>query len=137
MVNATRFRYPMEKGAMQLPNHMANRFFALLVSLIVGQRLTDTLCGTKGMWKRVFLELRDVGFLSGMDLYGDHELILGAWNLGCRIVEVPVHYRARAYGEAKIANQKFSGGTAFLRADLAALKHKLLGRRLRRRYSEA
>ncbi len=134
-VNATRFRYPMEPGAMQLPNHLANRFFALFVSLITGQWFSDTLCGTKGLWKSAFLRLRDEGFLAGMDRYGDHELILGAWNLGMTIVEAPVHYRARLYGEAKIANQKFSGGTAFLKLDLAALKHRFLGRRRRRTFA--
>ena len=135
-VNATRFKFPMEKGAMQLPNNLANRGFAVLVSLLVGQWVTDTLCGTKGLWKQTFLRLRDEGLGAGLDLYGDHELIFGAWNLGCRIVEHPVHYKARLYGEAKIANQKFSGGTAFLKYDLAVLKHKLLGRRRARRFAE-
>jgi len=126
-LNATRFGFPMEKGAMQLPNYVANRFFSLLVGFIIGKRLSDSLCGTKGMWKKEFLRLRDGAFLSGMDLFGDHELIFGAWHLGMTFVEYPVHYKARLYGEAKIANQKFSGGSAFLRIDLAALRHKLFG----------
>ncbi len=136
-VNATRFRYSMEKGAMQVPNYLANRFFAVLVSVIVGRRFTDTLCGTKGLWKETFLRLRDEAFLAGMDRYGDHELIFGAWNLGCTMVEHPVHYKARLYGEAKIANQKFSGGTAFLKLDLAALRHRLFGPRRRRVFADA
>ena len=127
-VNCTRFRYRMERGAMQFPNLLANVFFAVFVSLVTGKRLTDTLCGTKAIRKRTFLELRDTGYLAGIDLYGDHELIYGAWNLGCRIVEVPVHYKARLYGEAKIANQKFSGGTAFLRICLAALWSRITGK---------
>jgi glycosyltransferase involved in cell wall biosynthesis len=131
-LNATRFTFPMEKGAMQWPNYLANRFFALLVSLIIGKRLSDSLCGTKGMWKKEFLRLNDDPFLSGIDLFGDHELIFGAWRLGMEFVEHPVHYKARLYGEAKIANQKFSGGSAFLRIDLAALSHKLFaGKRSR------
>jgi len=134
-LNATRFKFPMEKDAMQRPNYLANRGFAVVVSLIVGRWLTDTLCGTKGLWKSTFLRLRDEACVAGIDLYGDHELIFGAWNLGCRIVEYPVHYKARIYGEAKIANQKFSGGTAFVKIDLAALKHKLLGRRRARRFT--
>ena len=126
-LNATRFSFPMEKGAMQLPNYLANRFFSLLVSFIIGKRLSDSLCGTKGMWKKEFLRLRDEAFLSNIDLFGDHELIFGAWHLGMDFVEYPVHYKARLYGEAKIANQKFSGGSAFLRIDLAALRHKFFG----------
>lgn len=127
-VNASRFRYPMEKGAMQVPNYLANIAFAIVVSLIVGKRFTDTLCGTKGLWKSRFLALRDAAFCAGYDKYGDHELIFGAWNLGLALVEYPVHYKARMYGEAKIANQKFSGGTAFLKIDLAALRARLTGR---------
>ncbi len=132
-LNATRFRYRMEAGAMQRPNYLANLFFAALVSVITGKRFTDTLCGTKGLWKTRFLELRDAAFCAGYDKYGDHELILGAWNLGLTLVEYPVHYKARLYGEAKIANQKFSGGTAFLKLDLAALRRRVFGRTGRRR----
>jgi len=127
-LNATRFRYPMERGAMQFPNYLANRFFALLVSFIVGTWLSDTLCGTKGMRKEDFIKLRTEAFLSDIDLFGDHELIFGAWNLGMKIIEYPVHYKARFYGEAKISNMKLSGGSAFLRIDLAALRHKLFRR---------
>ncbi|WP_051184886.1 glycosyltransferase family 2 protein [Desulfatiglans anilini] len=127
-VNATRFRYPMEKRAMQFLNYLANRLFALLVSFIVGTWLSDTLCGTKGMRKDDFIKLCEEGFLNNIDPFGDHELIFGAWNLGMKIVNYPVHYSARSYGSPKIANMKISGGSAFLRIDLAALKHKFLKR---------
>lgn len=123
-LNGTRFRYPMEDGAMEGANHLANRFFARLVGHIVGVRLSDTLCGTKALWKSTFLELRARAFLAGIDRYGDHELIFGAWNLGCTIREFPFRYRARTWGEAKIAKQKLSGGSSFLRICLAALRAK-------------
>ena len=55
-VNCTRFRRRMEKGAMQAPNFAANVFFSVLVSIIVGKSFTDTLCGTKGIWKSTFLD---------------------------------------------------------------------------------
>lgn len=132
-LNGTRFRAPMEKGAMEGPNRVANRFFAKLVGHVVGVRLTDTLCGTKALWKRTFLELRDAAFLAGIDRYGDHELLFGAWNLGCRIEEFSFHYRARTWGEAKIAKQKLSGGSAFLRICLRALWAKWTGRAPARR----
>ena len=38
-----------------------------------------------------------------------------------------MHYKARLYGEAKIANQKFRGGTAFLKICLKALWARLTG----------
>ena len=71
-VNCTRFRRRMEKGAMQAPNFVANVFFSVLVSIIVGKSFTDTLCGTKGIWKSTFLVLRERGFLADIDRYGDH-----------------------------------------------------------------
>lgn len=132
-LNGTRFRHAMEKGAMERPNWLANRVFARLVGHVVGVRLTDTLCGTKALWKRTFLELKERAFLAGIDRYGDHELLFGAWNLGCRIEEFAFHYRARTWGEAKIAKQKLSGGSAFLRICLAALRAKWTGRAPERR----
>jgi glycosyltransferase involved in cell wall biosynthesis len=127
-LNGTRFRRPMEKGAMERPNWLANRVFARWVSRIVGVPLTDTLCGTKALWKRTFLALKERAFLAGMDRYGDHELLFGAWNLGCRIEEHAFNYRARTWGEAKIAKQKLSGGSAFARICLAAQRAKWSGR---------
>jgi glycosyltransferase involved in cell wall biosynthesis len=127
-VNGSRFRWPMERGAMEPINWLGNRVFAWLARRITRAPLTDTLCGTKGLWKRTFLTMRDTAFLRGIDRYGDQELIFGAWNLGCQLVEVPFHYRARVHGEPKIAKQKLRGGWAFLRICLAALWAKCTGR---------
>ncbi|MDD5629330.1 MAG: glycosyltransferase, partial [Elusimicrobia bacterium] len=46
-INCTRTIYPMEGKAMKLANYVGNKLFCLLVSWIIGQRVTDTLCGTK------------------------------------------------------------------------------------------
>jgi len=46
-VNGSRLVYPMEKQAMRFFNVLANKFFAVAFSFVLGQRLKDTLCGTK------------------------------------------------------------------------------------------
>ena len=46
-VNGSRLVYPMEDGAMQFLNLIANRIFSLLFTWLLSQRFTDTLCGTR------------------------------------------------------------------------------------------
>src|SRR3989338_9742311 len=53
-VNGSRLVYAMEKGAMRPLNYLGNKFFAVLLSLITRQKMTDTLCGTKVIWRSQF-----------------------------------------------------------------------------------
>ena len=46
-INGTRLVYPMEGEAMRLLNHLANVFFAKMLSFVLDARLGDSLCGTK------------------------------------------------------------------------------------------
>lgn len=102
--NGSRFIYPKEKGAMRYFNHLGNRFFALVFSLILGQRITDTLCGTKAFFRKDHQNILDVtNDIRKNDPYGDFTLLLGAGKLGLRVAEVPVNYKARVYGESKIS----------------------------------
>ena len=56
-VNGSRLVYPLEKLAMRFLNMTANKFFAWAFSYVLGQRLKDTLCGTKVLlrsdWERI------------------------------------------------------------------------------------
>ena len=56
-VNGSRLVYPMEKLAMRFLNMTANKVFAWAFSYVLGQRLKDTLCGTKVLlrsdWERI------------------------------------------------------------------------------------
>ena len=45
--NGVRLVYPMEDHAMRFFNHVGNRFFSFAFSWLLGQRIKDTLCGTK------------------------------------------------------------------------------------------
>jgi hypothetical protein len=113
-VNGTRLVYPMNEGAMRFLNLLGNRFFALAFSFIIGQRLKDTLCGTKGLsrrnWERLS-GLRDE--FGGRDPFGDFDLLFGASRLQLKLLEVPIRYQARTYGETNIS--RFSHGWMLLK----------------------
>jgi len=103
-VNGSRFIYPKEKGAMRYFNHLGNRFFAFIFSIILGQRITDTLCGTKALFRKDWLPILEVTRrIRKDDPYGDFTLLLGAAKLGLRVAEVPIKYKARVYGKSKIS----------------------------------
>ena len=53
-VNGTRLIYPLNDNAMRFLNYLANKTFSYLFSWILGQRYTDTLCGTKIISKKLF-----------------------------------------------------------------------------------
>ncbi len=99
-VNSTRLVYPMEKGAMKLIHIPGNMAFALMVSAIIGQRLTDTLCGFKAFRKDVLKgKLKENSWM-------DFELLITAKRNGMKITEVPIHYKARRAGKSKMKTVK-------------------------------
>jgi hypothetical protein len=121
-INGTRMVYPMQKEAMRTLNIIGNRFFSGTFSYLLGQNLTDTLCGTKVLWRRDWPRVKKLlGSWGITDRWGDYELIFGAAKLHLKIVEVPVHYLERTYGETKMT-KRFQNGLVMLRMCFAALK---------------
>jgi SAM-dependent methyltransferase len=113
-VNGTRLVYPKEDEAMRFLNHIANRLFALIFSFLLNQRFTDTLCGTKVLRKRDYDQIvANRGYFGDFDPFGDFDLIFGAAKLNLRIIEVPIHYKARTYGSPQIS--RFRDGWLLLR----------------------
>jgi glycosyltransferase involved in cell wall biosynthesis len=113
-INGSRLVYPMERQAMRFLNMVANKFFALMFSFVLGQRFKDTLCGTKVLTRENYLKLAaHRKFFGEFDPFGDFDLIFGAARMALRIVEVPVHYRERVYGETNI--QRWKHGIILLR----------------------
>lgn len=94
---------------MRFLNWIANHLFAAVFSFMVGFRIKDTLCGTKAISRESYRRLKakheDLG---QMDPFGDFDLILGAAGMGLRVLDVPVHYRARRCGNVKI--RRFADG---------------------------
>jgi SAM-dependent methyltransferase len=102
-INGTRLVYPMEDNAMRLANVAGNKVFSLIFSWILGERVTDTLCGTKVLWGRDYRRIAANRKTFGdFDPFGDFDLLFGAANLGLKIREVPVRYRERTYGATNI-----------------------------------
>jgi glycosyltransferase involved in cell wall biosynthesis len=102
-VNGTRLVYPLEDEAMMPLRFLGNKFFSLVFTWLLGQRIKDTLCGTKVMRKRDYDRLAaNRSYFGDFDPFGDFDLLFGAARLGLRIVEVPVRYRRRTYGYSKV-----------------------------------
>jgi SAM-dependent methyltransferase len=113
-VNGTRLIYPMENEAMRPLNLIANRCFAYLFSYLVNTRLTDTLCGTKVLLRRDYEVLaRERAYFGNFDPFGDFDLIFGAAKQNLKIIETPIHYKARTFGETQIS--RFRDGWLLLK----------------------
>jgi SAM-dependent methyltransferase len=113
-VNGTRLVYPMEREAMRPLNLVANRCFAYLFSYLVNTRLTDTLCGTKVLLRKDYETLaRERTYFGNFDPFGDFDLIFGAAKQNLKIIETPIHYKARTFGETQIS--RFRDGWLLLK----------------------
>jgi hypothetical protein len=120
-VNGSRLVYPMEGEAMRFLNAIANKIFGLALSRILEQRLKDTLCGTKVLFRRDYERIaRARGFFGDFDPFGDFDLLFGAAKQNLRIVELPIRYRARTYGDTKIS--RFRHGLQLARMTLHAYR---------------
>jgi glycosyltransferase involved in cell wall biosynthesis len=104
LVMGSRLVYPVEKDAMRLLNMIGNRVFSWLFTWLLNQRITDTLCGTKVLTRVNYERIKaNRAYFGDFDPFGDFDLIFGAAKLNLRILEIPVRYRARAYGETQIS----------------------------------
>lgn len=102
-INGVRLVYPMEKQAMRFLNFLGNKLFSTIFSWLLGQQIKDTLCGTKVLWRRDYeLIAANRAYFGDFDPFGDFDLILGAVKLNRKLVDYPVRYQARTYGETNI-----------------------------------
>jgi SAM-dependent methyltransferase len=103
-INGTRLIYPMENQAMRFLNFIANKGFSWIFTYLLNQRFTDTLCGTKVLYKHHYQKIADNRHYFGdFDPFGDFDLIFGASKLNLKVVEIPVRYAARSYGTTQIS----------------------------------
>jgi SAM-dependent methyltransferase len=121
LINGSRLVYGMETGAMRFLNLFGNKFFAWIMSTVLGQYVKDTLCGTKVLfredWERMYKLRSELG---PDDPFGDYHLLLGAALLGLKVLNVPVRYGARTYGTSNM--QRFSYGGTLTRLALAGYR---------------
>jgi SAM-dependent methyltransferase len=127
-INGSRLVYPMEKQAMRFLNLLANKFFGMLFTWLLGQRFRDTLCGTKMILKKDYEVIAaNRSYFGDFDPFGDFDLIFGAVKQNLKVVEVPVRYKARTYGETNIS--RFRHGWLLLKMSWVAFKKiKWLGK---------
>ncbi|MCG8411126.1 MAG: glycosyltransferase [Bacteroidales bacterium] len=113
-INGCRLVYPMEKDAMRFLNTIGNKFFSLLFSWLLEQPIKDTLCGTKVMFRTDYIRLQENRkFFGEFDPFGDFDLLFGAYKLNLKIIDLPIRYRERIYGDTNIS--RFKHGFILLR----------------------
>ena len=68
-----------------------------------GQKIKDTLCGTKVLFRADYEAIaRNRAYFGDFDPFGDFDLLFGAAKLNLRMVDLPIRYRARTYGQTNI-----------------------------------
>ena len=125
-VNGSRLVYPMDNNAMRFLNYIANKFFSILFTWLLGQRFTDTLCGTKVISRANYYRAKKKNAdLGNFDPFGDFFIIFAASRLSLKITEVPIRYKARSYGKTQIS--RFSHGLLLIKMVVFAfLKFKAI-----------
>jgi glycosyltransferase involved in cell wall biosynthesis len=107
LVNGCRLVYPMQEQAMRYLNLVGNKFFSLAFTWLLGQPVKDTLCGTKVLYKTDYEWIADNReYFGDFDPFGDFDLLFGAAKLNLKIVDLPVRYRERTYGDTNIQRWK-------------------------------
>ena len=120
-INGSRLVYPMEDQAMRLLNLVGNKFFSLIFSWLLNQRIKDTLCGTKVLSRENYLKLKaGREYFGDFDPFGDFDLLFGASKLNLKIIEVPIRYRERIYGATNIT--RFRHGWLLLKMTIFAYR---------------
>jgi ubiquinone/menaquinone biosynthesis C-methylase UbiE len=105
--NGCRLIYPMEQQAMQFLNMIANKFFGVAFSWMLGQDMKDTLCGTKVLTRANYLQIaQNRAYFGDFDPFGDFDLLFGAGRLQLKLLDIPIRYRDRTYGSTNIQRWK-------------------------------
>ncbi len=120
-INGCRLVYPMEKQAMRFLNLIGNKFFGWFFSYLLGQRLKDTLCGTKVLFREDYQKIQENrNYFGDFDPFGDFDLLFGAARLNLKITEVLIRYRERKYGSTQI--KRFQHGWLLIKMSLVAAR---------------
>lgn len=121
LIIGSRLVYPMEKQAMRILNLLGNKSFSWVFTFLLGQKIKDTLCGTKVLLKENYKKIEKNRKIFGdFDPFGDFDLIFGATYLNLKIVEIPIRYKERVYGKTNIS--RFKHGFLLLKMALFAAK---------------
>lgn len=120
-INGTRLVYQMDDKAMRPLNKLGNIFFSKMFSWLLDQRITDTLCGTKVLFKEDYIKIiNNRNYFGEFDPFGDFDLLFGASKLCLKIVEIPIRYGDRKYGKTNI--NRFRDGFLLLKMCFFAMR---------------
>src|SRR6266852_8751233 len=120
-INGVRLVYPMEESAMRFFNLLANKLFSLTFTWLLSQSIKDTLCGTKALSRTHYQMIAaNRSYFGEIDPFGDFDLIFGAAKYNLMLVDLPIRYRERTYGETNI--QRWRHGVILLRMVLLAMR---------------
>ena len=119
--NGVRLVYPMDEKAMQFLNLCANKVFGLTFSWLFGQPIKDTLCGTKAMFRQDYRRVAaNRSYFGDFDPFGDFDLLFGADKLHLKMIDIPIRYRERTYGQTNI--QRWRHGAILVRMVIFAAR---------------
>lgn len=120
-INGCRLVYPMENDAMRLLNLLANKFFGTFFSYLLGQKIKDTLCGTKVLFREDYQMIQENRkYFGDFDPFGDFDLLFGAAKLNLKITEIFIRYKERTYGSTQIS--RFRHGILLIKMSLFAAR---------------
>lgn len=120
-INGSRLVYQLEDDSMRILNIFGNKFFSMMFSWLLDQKLKDTLCGTKVLWKSDYEKIKKGRkFFGDFDPFGDFDLLFGAAKLNLKIVDLPIRYQARIYGTTNIS--RFRHGWLLLKMCFFAMR---------------
>jgi SAM-dependent methyltransferase len=125
-INGVRLVYPMQEQAMRFLNLLGNKFFSLAFSWLLGQPIKDTLCGTKVLYRQAYDRIvANRAYFGEFDPFGDYDLIFGAAKQNLKIVDLPIRYQERTYGQTNIDRWRH-GLLLFRMVGIAALRLKFV-----------
>lgn len=113
-INGSRLVYPLGKNSMRFLNMLGNKFFSHAFTWVLEQPIKDTLCGTKVIFRDDYDRLvSNRKFFGDFDPFGDFDLLFGAYKLNLKIIDLPIRYQERTYGDTNIS--RFRHGFILLR----------------------
>jgi hypothetical protein len=100
---------------------LGNKFFSIAFSYLLGQKIKDTACGTKVLSKDHYEPIaKNRSYFGDFDRFGDWDLLFGAAKFNLKIVDLPIRYRDRVYGETKM--ERWRIGWLLLKMVIVGLK---------------
>lgn len=120
-INGVRLVYPMQSEAMRTLNFLGNKAFSIAFSWLLRQPIKDTLCGTKVLTRRSYdIIAENRSYFGDFDPFGDFDLLFGASKANFKIIDLPIRYRDRTYGDTNI--DRWRHGVLLLRMSAFAAR---------------